>query len=95
VKGRYGFSKNKTQLDALLPKDMTPWVLHDLRRTAASGMARLGIALPVIERVLNHVSGSFAGIVGIYQSHDFAKEKQAALKAWGDHVAAVVSGKRG
>jgi integrase len=89
-----GFSKNKTQLDRLLPADMPPWTLHDLRRTAASGMARLGIALPVIERVLNHVSGSFAGIVGIYQRHDFAKEKQAALKAWGDHIAAVVSGKR-
>jgi integrase len=86
-----GFSKNKTQLDALLPAEMPPWTLHDIRRTVASGMARLGIALPVIERVLNHVSGSFAGIVGIYQRHDFAKEKQAALNAWGDHVAAVVS----
>ena len=41
------------------------WTLHDLRRTAASGMARLGINLPVIEKVLNHTSGSFAGIVGV------------------------------
>jgi hypothetical protein len=38
-----------------------PFVIHDLRRSVASGMARLGINLPVIERVLNHVSGSFAG----------------------------------
>jgi hypothetical protein len=54
----------------------TPFVIHDLRRSVASGMARLGINLPVIERVLNHVSGSFAGIVGVYQRHDFADEKR-------------------
>jgi integrase len=90
-----GFSKNKTQLDTLLPTDMQPWTLHDIRRTVASGMARLGIALPVIEKVLNHVSGSFAGIVGIYQRHDFAAEKRAALDTWGKHVAAIVSDKGG
>ena len=65
------YSANKRRLDALLPADMPPWWLHDLRRTAASGMARLGINLPVIEKVLNHTSGSFAGIVGVYQRHNF------------------------
>ena len=50
------YSANKRRLDALLPADMPPWWLHDLRRTAASGMARLGINLPVIEKVLNHTS---------------------------------------
>src|SRR5262245_28014992 len=88
-----GFGKNKKKLDGLLPADMTPWRLHDLRRTAASGMARLGINLPVIEKVLNHASGSFAGVVGIYQRHSFADEKRAALEAWGRHVNALVSGK--
>jgi hypothetical protein len=58
-------------------------------------MARLGISLPVIEKVLNHASGSFAGIVGIYQRHDFAGEKAAALTLWGEHVAAIVADKRG
>ena len=58
-----GYSKGKRKLDALLPSDMPDWRLHDLRRTVASGMARLGIHLPVIEKVLNHASGSFAGIV--------------------------------
>src|SRR5262249_50732065 len=47
------------------------WRLHDLRRTVASGLQRLGIALPVTERVLNHVSGSFGGIVGVYQRDAF------------------------
>jgi integrase len=81
-----GYSKNKRRLDALLPAGMPPWRLHDLRRTAASGLARLGINLPVIEKVLNHASGSFAGIVGVYQKHSFADEKRAALEAWGRHI---------
>jgi integrase len=88
-----GYSKNKRRLDALLPADMPPWRLHDLRRTCASGMARLGINLPVIEKCLNHASGSFAGIVGVYQRHSFADEKRAALEAWGRHVDSLVSGK--
>lgn len=71
-----------------------PWTLHDLRRTAASGMARLNINLPVIEKILNHVSGSFAGIVGVYQRHEFAAEKRAALGAWGNFVETLVGDKR-
>jgi integrase len=68
------------------------WRLHDLRRTAASGMARLGINLPVIEKVLNHTSGSFAGIVGVYQRHTFADEKRQALEAWGRFITSLVTG---
>jgi integrase len=85
-----GYSKGKRRLDALLPPDMPSWRLHDLRRTVASGMARLGINLPVIEKVLNHASGSFAGIVGVYQRHTFANEKRKALEAWGSFVQKIV-----
>ena len=67
------------------------WVIHDLRRTVATGMQKLGIALPVTETVLGHTSGSRAGIVGVYQRHDFAQEKRAALDAWGKHVAKLTS----
>ena len=88
-----GYSKGKRKLDALLPQDMPAWRLHDLRRTVASGMARLGIDLPVIEKVLNHSSGSFAGIVGVYQRHDFADEKRAALETWGRHIEGLIPGK--
>ena len=70
---------------------LPPWRLHDLRRTAASGMARLGVNLPVIERVLNHVSGSFGGIVGVYQRHEFQDEKRSALEAWGRFVTTLVN----
>jgi integrase len=88
-----GYSKGKRRLDALLSPDMPPWRLHDLRRTTASGMARLGINLPVIEKVLNHASGSFAGIVGVYQKHEFSEEKRRALDAWGGFVAGLAGDK--
>jgi integrase len=86
-----GFGKFKERLDEQC--GVADWTLHDLRRSAASGMAKLGVSLPVIEKVLNHVSGSFAGVVGIYQRHDFAGEKRKALELWGAHVAAIVSDK--
>jgi integrase len=87
-----GFSKVKVRLDRALPADQPPWVIHDLRRSVASGLGALGVDLHVTERCLNHVSGSFAGIVGVYQRHDFAKEKRAAMDAWGRHVDALASG---
>jgi integrase len=89
-----GFSKAKRKFDALLPAGMPAWRLHDMRRTVASGLARLGINLPVIEKVLNHQSGSFAGIVGVYQKHSFADEKRHALEAWGRHVEGLISEKQ-
>ena len=88
-----GWSKAKTALDA--KSGVTNWRLHDLRRTAATGLQRLGVRLEVTEQVLNHVSGSRAGIVGVYQRHDFASEKRAALEAWGEHALAIINGLRG
>jgi integrase len=89
------YSKNKRRLDACLPQDMPAWRLHDLRRTMASGMQRLGINLPIIEKVLNHSSGSFAGIVGIYQRHEFFPERRQALDLWGDFVTNIVKSYKG
>lgn len=68
------------------------WTLHDLRRTCATGLQKLGVRLEVTEAALNHVSGSRAGVVGIYQRHDWADEKRAALTAWGARVAATIEG---
>ena len=85
------YSKHKRRLDALLPADMLPWRLHDLRRSVASGMAQIGVSLPVIEKCLNHISGTFSGIVSVYQKHTFADEKRAAFEAWGAFVANLVS----
>jgi integrase len=85
-----GFSKAKARLDTT--SGVADWTLHDLRRTMATGLQRLGVRLEVTEAVLNHISGSRAGIVGIYQRHDWAAEKRAALDAWAAHVRAAIEG---
>ncbi len=92
-----GFSVAKKRLDRLITDSnggaaIQPWILHDLRRSTASGLASLGVNLAVIERVLNHVSGSFGGVAGIYQRHSFADEMRAALDTWARFVEALVSG---
>jgi integrase len=83
-----GWSRRKAELDAA--SGVTGWRIHDLRRTAATGMQRLGITLQTVEAVLGHVSGSRGGIVGVYQRHDFADEKRAALEAWGEHCGRIL-----
>jgi integrase len=86
-KAMLGIARKETGDDEL---EIPNFWLHDTRRTAASGMARLGINLPVIEKVLNHTSGSFAGIVGVYQRHNFADEKRSALEVWGRFITSLV-----
>jgi integrase len=97
-----GWSKVKRRVDVAMlaiarrerGKDATvlPWHIHDLRRTLATGLQKLGVELPVTEKVLNHVSGSFRGIVGIYQKHTYADEQRVALERWAVHVSGIVSG---
>jgi integrase len=74
------------------PVEIPHWTFHDLRRTAATGMARLGVPVRVTEAVLNHVSGTGGGIVAVYQRHDFAEEKRDALERWGQKVTALMDG---
>jgi integrase len=85
-----GFSKAKANLDRALAEicgaPIAPWHLHDLRRTAASGMARLAVPPHVIERVLNHVSGSQAGIAGVYNRFGYEPEKRQALEVWARYI---------
>lgn len=95
-----GISKAKLRLDAAadeLAADaeiaVPEWRLHDLRRTVATGLQKLGVRMEVTEAVLNHISGSKAGVVGIYQRHDWADEKREALGLWADHVAALIAPK--
>ncbi len=84
-----GFSKFKIRLDALMP-GVEAWQLHDLRRSAASGMAAIGIAPHIIEAVLHHVSGFRAGVAGTYNVEAYEPEKRAALEAWASYVIGVV-----
>ncbi|SLK07498.1 tyrosine-type recombinase/integrase [Novosphingobium mathurense] len=62
------------------------WRFHDLRRTAASGMARLGIAPHVVEKVLNHISGTISGVAAVYNRYGYDAEKREALDAWGHYL---------
>lgn len=94
-----GYSRAKKALDEkiaeLAENERTgapvAWRIHDLRRTLATGLQRLGVRLEVTEAVLNHVSGSRGGIAGIYQRHDWAEEKRAALDAWADHMLTLIA----
>lgn len=89
-RGFQGWSKSKAALDAELP-EMEPWRLHDIRRSVVTLMSEAGIAQPhVIEAIVNHVSGSKAGVAGIYNKAAYAAEKRHALQAWGEHLARVV-----
>lgn len=75
-----GFSKAKAQLDR--DTGLTGYTLHDIRRTVATNLQRLGVRLEVTEAMLNHVSGTQSGIVGIYQRHKWTEEMREALLLW-------------
>lgn len=94
-----GHSRAKRRLDREVAKfaaneadkpEIAKWKLHDLRRTLATGMQRLGVRFEVTEAILNHISGSKSGVAGVYQLHDWAPEKVAALDAWARHIESVV-----
>ena len=97
------YSKAKIALDKAIaetratkehPTPIPAWRVHDLRRTLATGLQKLGIRLEVTEAALNHLSGSRAGIVAVYQQHDWAAEKRDALRGWAAAVLAIVAGHR-
>ena len=101
-----GFSKSKQRLDqhmldllrtelAGTGKDpdqgsINDWILHDLRRTAATGMARLNIAPHVVDKILNHMTGSIRGVAAVYNRHAYFDERGAALETWSRHVESIV-----
>jgi integrase len=82
------FSSQKRRLDELCR--VSHWRLHDLRRTTVSGMASLGVAPHVADKILNHVAGTISGVAAVYQRHEFLKERRDALEYWGAHVEALL-----
>jgi integrase len=70
-----------------------PWSLHDLRRSVATGLGDLDIAPHVIEALLNHQSGTKAGVAGTYNRSKFSKQIKIALDRWADHIDEIVSGR--
>jgi integrase len=99
-----GFSRAKTRCDGIIARsrhewqrtevmseDAIPhWQVHDLRRTVASGMAEIGIAPHVIEKVLNHVTGQISGVAAVYNRHSYLREKSDALNAWARALEAII-----
>jgi integrase len=92
--GLGGFSRAKERLDQRM-KPTTAWSFHDLRRSAATGMADIGIPPHIVEAVLNHISGARAGVAGIYNRAAYVAEKADALQRWADHVDELITGKPG
>jgi integrase len=96
-----GFTRAKDRLDAAIAKiveaeglDPVPaFTIHDLRRTAATGMAGLGFPPHIVEAVINHRSGTRRGVAGVYNRFDYADEKRRALEAWARRVAEIVAGR--
>ena len=90
------FTHAKVRLDTNIAKlnggkPIEHWVNHDIRRCVASGLARLGIPIHITEKVLNHVSGTFGGIVSVYQVHNYENEKRDALTRWSDHIESLLT----
>jgi integrase len=95
-----GFSQGKRYLDAAIdearaeaaaklgqkPETMTAWRVHDLRRTGVTMLAMLGFDSIVVDKLLAHHPAKLRGVAGVYQRHDFARERAAALDAWAVHV---------
>ena len=92
--GNHAFSSwsaLKAQIDA--GSGVREWHFHDLRRTAATGMAELDIAPHVIEEILNHKSGHRRGVAGTYNRAGYEPQKRHALNAWASHLLAIVEGR--
>lgn len=99
--GFSGWSDCKARLDKAIldkrqeknrkAKPMADWRLHDLRRTAATGMAELGVLPHIIEAILNHVSGHKGGVAGVYNRARYEGEMREALERWANHVDGIVS----
>ena len=69
------------------------WRIHDLRRTAVTGMVELGVPPHVVELVVNHVSGHRAGVAGIYNKAEMIDERRAALERWAKHLVGLLAPK--
>ncbi|MFL5053817.1 MAG: tyrosine-type recombinase/integrase [Microvirga sp.] len=82
------FGHAKAKLDK--KASVSRWRLHDLRRTAVSGMAWLGVPPHVADKILNHTAGTISGVAAVYQRHEFMAERKDALDAWARHLSAIV-----
>lgn len=83
-----GYSKRKKILTK--KSDTSDWTVHDIRRTVATGMAKLKIPPHIIEKVLNHSTGSLGGVAGIYNKYEYLDEMREALSLWDIHLSKII-----
>jgi len=83
-----GWSRSKTQFDAKC--GVNKWSLHDIRRSFATNLAALGVAVHVTERLLNHASGTLSGVAGIYNRYSYFPEMKDAISRWEDKLESLV-----
>jgi integrase len=99
-----GFSRAKRRVDVAMLQAkrkelgkrkgdaISGWTLHDLRRTATTGMAKLKIPPHVADKVLNHAGGTISGVAAVYNQFEYLDERRDALEMWGRYVEALTSG---
>ena len=75
--------KAKARLDELMG-DIPHWRVHDLRRTARTGLAKLRIPREVAEKILNHSSKN--KLDAVYNQYDYFEERERAIYVWGQYV---------
>jgi integrase len=80
-----------SQAKKIFPAKIASWRIHDLRRTASTGMNELGVEPHIVEAVLGH---TVQGVAGVYNRAKYEAAKRAALEAWGAHVMAVAEGRK-
>jgi integrase len=89
-----GWHLVKQKLDAEMRRlgwNGEPFVIHDLRRTAATLLARQGTPIHVTEKILNHASGTISGIAAVYNRHSYAAEMAEALERLGETIRELVA----
>src|SRR3546814_15085544 len=88
-----------TRTDTLFPyttlcrSEIAPWGLHDLRRTMTTGLASIGIAPHIADKILNHKTGTIKGVAAVYNRHAYTEERRNALEAWANRLDRVVNGR--
>jgi len=80
------FAQAKSEIERKLAHPLAPWRLHDFRRTGVTHLAEMGFDSIVVDKLLAHQPGKLSAVARIYQRHDFAKERAAALDAWAAFV---------
>src|SRR3546814_10769165 len=85
------YSKAKARLDK--NAEIAPWGLHDLRRTMTTGLASIGIAPHIADKILNHKTGTIKGVAAVYNRHAYTEERRNALEAWANRLDRVVNGR--